>query len=802
MRTRVLTLATAICLATFVGGCKEEDTSSGDFGGGTTAGTVSITASESTVVADGVRTVTLSVTNTTGSPATVTTDRGTFPGGATQATVTGTVGTLVLTTCDAAVAGCAGTAHVNVVAGTAVDSVTIVFGSLATLCSADCNVDPACAGLTCVGTSGAGTCAATTPSSCVVPGGGGGGGGTTPGTGIAVTTARTRMPPDGASATDVVVTVTDDSGAPVAGASVTLSTTAGTLSATTGTTGADGTAKFTLTAPTTAVVATLTASTTVAPIATATATVTFPRLGVLHLTEASVQYPVQGVVGSGWRESGWLQVQALDDQGNPYPDGLAVRFEHQRYGGSTLVNPGPDTATCVAAAGCVGYQAATTSGSGDPDSAGLASAWIRSGTVAGTLATTATATIAGVTRTISLPTVAVVGAKASGGAFSVLCSPRNVPALSDSDCSISLVDAPFTCVATLKDRFGNLLGRSTQVLFDSEASARGQIATTPAYDPASAPTSQTGLGEAVQIFRTLGAYLPLDVAAQPGEPSAVHGLDGCGLRTHNPRDGVVTVTATADGEEAFFDANGNGSYDAGEPFVDQGEPFVDANDDGVWNPGEAFIDVDGSLGYTPRNGSWDANTKIWTQTVVVFTATPAELTVAGGNLLGTRWSATPVQACTATAPDPGFAVLAKVTGPPEVPPTTDTHYFYSSDWNLNRLHAETSYAVEVDVGSIDVRYYGLPEYWDDWGFGYTYRPCDQTGVCAAQCRSTGAALPCVMTPSVGSFGCGIGAAVTITGGDTADPAGASVRFDLTVPYSVYGSDRDHLHSDWLFGSND
>jgi hypothetical protein len=180
---------------------------------------------------------------------------------------------------------------------------------------------------------------------------------------------------------------------------------------------------------------------------------------------------------------------------------------------------------------------------------------------------------------------------------------------------VSWVDAPFTCAALLKDRFNNLLGTSTQVYFASEAAAVGQVAWTTAYDPAAQASEQQYLGTATQIFQTLGAGLPFDVAPLASEPMVTHDLDGCGVRGHNPRDGVVTLVAIADGEEAFFDANGNGVHDppnaggtGGEPFVDQGEPFVDQDDSGAWEPGEWFQDADGDLAYTPPNGVWDAQT--------------------------------------------------------------------------------------------------------------------------------------------------------------------------------------------------
>lgn len=814
-----------------------------DSGGGST-GFVGITASRKSVVANGMNSVTLSVTDTGGGPVAVSTNRGQFSGGGTTATIPGAAGTLTLVTCNAASeAACAGTATVTASHGASLASVGITFGALAAVCSADCTGDPACPTHACVPAGGGtGTCSSSTPSTCVSAASctptetpentcsdgldndcdgdvdcadsgcenqrcdassptflcrSGQCVDTASGLAIQITPARTRLPANGTATTPVTVTVTS-SGQAAGGMDVTMSSTLGNFAATTGTTDSNGVATFTFTTSATPGVATLTAQLTGMASVSRTATITIPALGTLAI--GPVEHAVLGVKTSGFQESGYLSVLAKDDTGQPYPDGLAVRFEHHRLGGSTLGAPlTADTASCTASSGCVGYAGATSSGGEAPDTLGLATAWLYSGTVAGTLATTATATAGGVTRTITLPTVAVVGAKANGANFSVVCSPRNVPALAETDCAISLVEAPFTCEALLKDRYGNLLGTATQVIFESEAAAVGQVTSTPEYDPAN-PAAD--LGAAVQIFNTLGAGLPFDVDPDgaASEPSVIHGQDGCGLRTHNPRDGVVTIVAIADGEEAFFDANGNGAYDAGEPFVDQGEPFVDQNDDGAWNPGEWFLDVNGDGIHNGPNGTWDGATKIWTQTVVVYTGTPMVM-ASGADFLGTRWSDAPAGACTPTPAPTPFQVHPKQAGPPEVPPTSQTYAVYASDLNLNRLDAATQYSADVVLGNVKVEYQGLASYADDLGLFYRYWPCDQTGSCASQCRSTGAALPCLMTPSLSGYECGIASAVRITGGDTADAITDVVRWNVSTPYSVYGGQRTALSKTLLTGTN-
>lgn len=52
-----------------------------------------------------------------------------------------------------------------------------------------------------------------------------------------------------------------------------------------------------------------------------------------------------------------------------------------------------------------------------------------------------------------------------------------------------------------------------------------------------------------------------------------------------PFDGAVTITAYTIGEESFVDTNGNGLYDAGEPFGDNPEQVFDADLDGLLSQG-------------------------------------------------------------------------------------------------------------------------------------------------------------------------------------------------------------------------
>ena len=72
-------------------------------------------------------------------------------------------------------------------------------------------------------------------------------------------------------------------------------------------------------------------------------------------------------------------------------------------------------------------------------------------------------------------------------------------------------------------------------------------------------------------------------------------------RTANHR---VTIRATAIGEESFTDVNGNGRYNAGEPFTDLDEAFTDYDEDGVRDPTEPFLDFNNNGSFTTGSGNF------------------------------------------------------------------------------------------------------------------------------------------------------------------------------------------------------
>ena len=756
-------------------------------------------AGSTTLPADGTSSLTIAVSGSTHPPISVSTTRGRFSNGLQTISLAGN-GDVVLQSCDSAVTpSCAGSATVTASdAGYATGRLTVTF-TAAEVCTvagdedgdgqADC-ADSDCAAQACtLAGGGSGTCqggscvaATCTPSTEICDSGadedcdgasdcadadctgqqcsasdpsltcsGGACVDASSGLGLQIATGRTRMPADGVSTTPVTVTATS-AGAPAAGTTVSLSTDLGSVAPASAVTDADGVASFTFTASATAGEATLTAGVAGPPALTLTARIVMPALGSIQV--ASIQNPVMGVRTSGFNEQNLVEVLLLDTEQMPYPDGLQVEFRHLPLGGSRISTPWTDGAGCTAPA-CQRFLGATASPSGAPDTAGIAEVRLESGTAAGLVAIRVSASAGGVSRTFTVQNIAIVGAKASGAHVSLFCTPLNVPALVYDDCTNSFYGGeaqPITCTAYLADRFNNVLGRSTLVEFRSEAGSAGPPLLTAQYDPAKGGDQTADLGFAENTVLVTGYPIPRDVAPLGGEFSATFDA-GCGSAQHNPRDGLGTVMAAAQGEEGFVDWNGNGVYDAGEPFVDSGEPFVDENDDGVRSGDELFIDVDQSGAWNGPNGVWDSDTVVWAEARVVYTGLPWQVRwldpAEAGLLPGpTR---TPVR----------FAVFGSTPGPASSQPW-DVWY---TDRNYNRLSSLATFDVTALYGNVTADFLVTPGLVDSLGMAFTQQYCDAAPpaaptACYGTCRSS----PCYRVPRVGSYSYGNLAAVLITGG--------------------------------------
>ena len=796
MPTSAFRLAFVVLLSGLAA-CSSSSSSSG--GGG---GILTITATPTSLRANGTATSAIHVTGATKTPLKIATTRGLFvESGTKNVEVDATAADVTLQACDSTDATCTGSISVTAVDGAfATGRVTVSLVGRETVCNdgidnngdgatdcadADCNLQACKTATGAAGTCNASACVAAvcTPTQtaettcndgsdndcnngadCADAACDGRQCGTAAtsvcqsracvdlaaGIGLTIAPERSRLPADGIATTKVTVTVTKD-GAPISGSQVTLQTTLGSFaggSTITLGTNASGQAIATFHASATAGTATITAFPAAVPALQVTTQIAMPALGSIQLvTQGDPAFKqVLGVKYSGWNEQSAIQVLLLDTDQKPYPDGLKVSFEHQQFGKSEISTPWTDTATCLASAGCLHYDTATVSPSGSPDTAGIAKVNLYSGTAAGLATILVTATAGGNPRSYPIQNIAIVGAKASGAHLSLACSPKNVPALGfDRNCIDTFyagAESPVSCTAFLGDRFNNVLGMPVLVTFLSEAGEPGPPVFTAAYDPAAGGDQTADLGWAANTVAVTGRPMPADVAAIGSEPTFVDPSDPCGHTTHNPRDGLVTIIAMAQGEEGFVDQNGNGVWDAGEPFIDMGEPFVDVNDDGIYQLGEPFFDVNNNGVYDGPNGQWDGNTVIWTQARVLYTG------------FGVHNTVVPAGAITVTS----------ATGANHV----KTAIVSFSDENLNPVTPYATYEVKSETGNSTAAVLFAPPSVDNLGMGFTLRYCDkQAGatppiVCSSACTTS----PCYVVPSVGSYAQSASGVISITGGST------------------------------------
>jgi hypothetical protein len=306
-----------------------------------------------------------------------------------------------------------------------------------------------------------------------------------------------------------------------------------------------------------------------------------------------------GVKYSGYQESAEVTFKVSDNNGDPLP-GQRVDFSFTgAQSGMSAVSVSPAFASAGAD--------------------GLARTTITSGTLAGSVAVIARGAMGSQIVETYSDAIQIVGAKASRKFMSLRCDWENVGGFGSSTIDVNCLVQPY-------DRFLNAIGLAQPVMFQSEA---GYMIPVVDVDPVG--------GLATGFLITIQQKMPADVAPMVGEPNYT-----AGAVTYNPRDGLVAVMAAMRGEEEFDDINGNGVYDAGEKFVDQGEPFVDGNDNNVcdpdpdaanmveYNAGRAYkcledhIDTNGNGKYDWPDGAWNADAWIWQGTLMLWTGTMAK----------------------------------------------------------------------------------------------------------------------------------------------------------------------------------
>jgi hypothetical protein len=517
-------------------------------------------------------------------------------------------------------------------------------------------------------------------------------------------------------------------------------------------------------------------------------TVTIDQPTVAQVKLISMQWTVMGARFSTFQETNVLRFQVLDSLNVPYPRDLRVDFTHESKGKSFL----GDTPSCDAATNVCSASAIT-------DAQGFVTVTLRSGTIASPVAVLATATGGGASVQGDASQIAVVGAKASGAHLSLICTPQNVPGYAAHDCINSEyggADNSITCTVALGDRFNNLLGKATLATFASEAGATGPPATTPAYDPSK---TQTNLGRTTGYVAVTGYKLPVDVlpldAAPPLDPATREyrlsyddGM-GCGTRIHNPRDGLSTIIVQVNGEEGFVDGNGNGTYDAGENFIDMAEPFVDADDSGDRTGTESFVDVNDNGRWDPPNREWDADTVIWAETRVLYSGLVTTHFIAPDHQIS-RFAATHV-GLPAPTPTQPFQVWVKT----DTSPAQGTSvYAYFADANFNPPTPRTSYALST-VGLVTAKWMTTPPtpgYSTGVGLSQLYCSTPTPTNISTECDAVSCNYaPCYVVTNIGAFNYGTGAYVRLDPKADPDPGAglnATATFNgLGTSISVNGS---------------
>ncbi|HVE86426.1 MAG TPA: hypothetical protein VND93_26400, partial [Myxococcales bacterium] len=524
-------------------------------------------------------------------------------------------------------------------------------------------------------------------------GGGDGGQGTDGGTdagtssgGLTLTSNRTPIftnVGDFAVLTATLKSQPDGGGTPVSGATINFSTTLGTLGpgdagASTGAsyaeaTNGSGQAFTLLRAGAVAGTATVTATRAGAPTTTASANVQITDIRQIAWVStacgATSPCNLMGVRGSGKNEVATLTFAVTDTSSNPAPR-IPVTF--------SLGSGAP--------------LGATVTPSGVTNSAGQVTATLQSGSGIGVV--TVTATVFAPIQATS-PGLGITGARVSNAGISVTCSTVNIPAY------ISPTpprDVTVNCAVGLTDRYTNPIGFPTTVNFVAEAGTVSTSVTTTGFNFSN--PSDPLIGRANFTFRTLagtGRALPVDVAPfpanatqdpnpRPAEPSLPNGS-----QTLNPRDGLVTIVAYVNGEEYFYDANGNGVYDSGEQFYDQGERLVDANDNGVFDLGENFFDENNNGSWDGPDGTWQSDKQVWTEYRLMYTDYPTNGTL---------------------VPNPFSGACGSGLGKGQSVNLT----LYAADRNLNQPIPGTTVAVAHTASKGSVRLNGGTTLLDGYGF--------------------------------------------------------------------------------------
>ncbi len=430
----------------------------------------------------------------------------------------------------------------------------------------------------------------------------------------------------------------------------TVSTSSGSISATYTAQGCSGADVITATA--TVGTANLTA--------TGTITVAAAAIGSIQFVSAS---PVTiGLKGTGLAETSTVIFKVVDSTGGPRP-GVDVSFSlNTTVGGISL-----------------SLDKATSAADGTVQTVVSAGTQHTSVRVTATIASPALSTQSSVlTVTTGLP--ASAGFSIAVGAPSYAPSGQACPNVEAY--GTDGVTVPVT--VRLSDRYNNPAPDGTSVAFNTNGGHVVGACTTPSAAGASDGTCT--------------------VTWTSANPRPALGDDSPSLKAA----GRAMILATAIGEESFTDTNGNGYWDAGEPFVDLGEPYRDDNENNSYESGEYFLDFnqnqvrdagDGAFkgitctGNTPGSTCHSSTLAIGASHLLIMSTAGAAATIVSAPGFGGGPTALTIN----------HSVVAS-SGPPAVAAMTytGTLNFTVADLNNNPMAAGTTVAVTADsaIGTI------------------------------------------------------------------------------------------------------
>lgn len=249
-------------------------------------------------------------------------------------------------------------------------------------------------------------------------------------------------------------------------------------------------------------------------------------------------------------------------RGTGHPEASVVVFQLRDNTGGPIVNR-PVSFTLDTSVGGITLSPA----SGTTDNAGNVQTTVGSGTVPTPVVVTAstpdpaggnpiTGSSTGLTITTGVP---------DQNSFTLAVQQHNI----EGD---NIVNLTTTVSARLSDRFNNPVFDGTVINFASEGGTIDGSCSTVAGScsvqfTTSNPRSRTNAAAGTAVYQGNNCGI------SPGAPSHAVGCD----------DHRYTVFATAIGEETYTDSNGNGYFDAGEPFDDLAEPFLDSNENGTFD---------------------------------------------------------------------------------------------------------------------------------------------------------------------------------------------------------------------------